>query len=132
STLDSKAFIEFNLSSGIDEYIRLDKTLLYMRLRVNIAKPLKAEVEKADWSKVSTVNNLLNSLFKQIDLTIGDRIVNPPHQTYSYKTDFEFKLGKSRDAKNTFLNSCFWFEELPDNPEEPIPKISSLIKYASE
>ena len=77
STLDSKSFIEFNITSGAEEYIRLDKTVLYLRLRINLAKPLNLSVSKDDWKKISTVNNLMNSLFKQIDLTIGDRIVNP-------------------------------------------------------
>ena len=69
----------------------------------------------------------MNSLFKQIDLTIGDRIINPAHHTYSYKTDFEIKLGKSKEAKETFLASQFWFENI-SNEEQKIAKISELIK----
>ena len=30
------------------------------------------------------------------------------------------------------MASSFWFEDLPNNPEEKISKISDLIKYASE
>ena len=131
STLDPRACIEFNFSSGIDEYLRLDKSLFFMKLRITIEKPLNAEVKMVDWGKVSTVNNLLNSLFKQIDLTIGDRIINPPHQTYSYKTDIELKLGKSREAKETFLNSSFWFEKQETNPETPNSEINGLIKPES-
>ena len=127
STLDPKACIEFNLSSGLDEYIRLDKTSFYLRLRINIENPLKAIIKKEDWKKISTVNNLLNSLFKQIDLTIGDRLVNQPHQTYGYKTDIEFKLGKRKEEKETFLASGFWFEDGLDDPESLNTKISELI-----
>ena len=58
STLDSKSFIEFNLSSSEEEFIRLDRTLFNIRLRIKIGKPLKADVTKDDWKKVSTVNNL--------------------------------------------------------------------------
>ena len=64
STLDSKSFIEFNITSGAEEYIRLDKTVLYLRLRINLAKPLNLSVSKDDWKKISTVNNLMNSLFQ--------------------------------------------------------------------
>lgn len=66
SALSSSAFIEFNVSSGIDEYIRLRDSMLYIKLRVNIEKPLKAEVKSEDWKNVSTINNLSQSLFKQI------------------------------------------------------------------
>ena len=126
STLDSRAFIEFNISSGIDEYIRLDKIWFYLKLRINISRPLKADVTSHDWRKVSTVNNLLNSLFKQIDLTIGDRVVTPPHQTYAYKIDFEIKLGKSKDSKETNLSSIFWFESYKAD-DGLNSKISQLI-----
>ena len=127
ASLDSKSYIEFNFSSGIDEYLRLDRTWLYLRLRINIEKPLKVEVTADDWKNVSTVNNLLNSIFKQVDLTIGDRNVTPQHQTYSYKTDFEYRLGKSKEAKETFLSSGFWFENWNEEPESVNPTRSSLI-----
>ena len=132
STLDSKSFIEFNISSGLDEYIRLDKTLFYLRMRINIKKPMAADVKKEDWKKVSTVNNLLNSLFKQIDFSIGDHIVNPPHQTYPYKTDFEIKLGKAKELKETLLASSFWFKDQESDPESRNEKRSALIQYESE
>lgn len=130
SILDSKSVIEFNFSSSEDEYIRLDKTLFYLRMRINLSKPLQADVEKEDWKGVSTVNNFMNSLFKQIDLSIGDRIVNPPHQTYPYKTDIEIKLGKSKDAKETFMTSSFWFESTETDPEKANSRITDLIKYS--
>ena len=128
AALDSKSYIEFIFSSAQDEYIRLDKTWLYLRLRVNISKPLNVTVAETDWAKVSTVNNLLNSIFKQVDLSIGDRNITPQHQTYSYKTDFEYRLGKSKDAKESFLSSGFWFEEWDKEPEEINAARSKLIK----
>ena len=131
STLDSKSIIEFNIPGAKEQFIRLDKTLLYIKLRINIGGLLGADVARDDWKKVSTVNNLMNSLFKQIDLTIGDRIINPAHHTYSYKTDFEIKLGKSKEAKDTFLASQFWFEG-NKNEEEKIAKITDLIKPSDD
>lgn len=118
STLDSKSFIEFSLSSGIDEYIRLDKTWFYLRLKVHIAKPMNTKVGISDWKNVSPVNNLLNSLFKQIDLIIGDRTVTLAHQTYPYKTDFEIKLGKNKEAKNSHLTSALWYEDEPGKQQD--------------
>lgn len=114
---DSKAFIEFSVSSGIDEYIRLDRTWLYIKIRLNISKPLKAAVDINDWKNVSVVNNFMNSLFKQVDLVIGDRSVTLAHQTYPYKTDFEIKLGKSKEAKETYLTSGLWYEDNTGEPE---------------
>lgn len=127
SALDSKSFIEFSLSSGLDEYIRLDKTWLYIKLKVNITKPLMDKVTIEDWKSISPVNNLLNSLFKQIDLVIGDRSVTLAHQTYSYKTDFEIKLGKSKETKESYLTSILWYEDSYSDPEEINQKRGSFI-----
>jgi len=117
STLDSSNPIEFNIYSGFDEYIRLDKTWFYIKIRVNLEKPMNVSVVSDDWKKVSPVNNFMNSLFKQIDFKIGDRIITQSHQTYAYKTDFETKLGISKDAKESFLTSGLWYTDEENNLE---------------
>ena len=128
STLSSKAFIEFNVNTGIDEYVRLADTMIYMRLRVHIDKPMKSKVANEDWKNVSTVNNLLHSLFKQVDFTIGDRQVTLSYQTYSYKCDIETKLGKSKEAKESFLTGGLWYEDDPEKPESINQIRSSFIE----
>jgi hypothetical protein len=89
----------------------MNETMLYFKLRVIIEKPLNAKVIHEDWKNVSTVNNLLASLFKQVDLTIGDRAVTRSYQTYGYKCDIETKLGTKKDAKRSFLTGSLWFED---------------------
>src|SRR5260370_32358314 len=96
STLDSKAYIEFSLDSGNDEYIRLDKTWFYLKLQLSLSKPMGTTVTRDDWKLISPVKNLFGSLFKQVDLYIGDRCVTFSNQTYPYKTDIEIRLGKRK------------------------------------
>ena len=48
STLDSKSPIEFHITSGIDEYLRLDKTNLYIKIKVFIEKPSKTTATMDD------------------------------------------------------------------------------------
>lgn len=129
SSIDSKNFIEFNFASAEDEYFRFDKSWFRINMRVNISKPLGIAVLPDDWKKVSTVNNLFNSLFKQIDLSIGDRVITTPYQTYPHKTDIEIKFGRARHAKKTFLSAGFWFEaEDLDTKDGIHQKISGLIQ----
>ena len=128
STLDSKSNIEFSLSSAVDEYIRLDKTCLYIKLRIHIRKPLNLEIKIEDWNDVSIVNNFLNSLFKQIDFVIGDKLVSQSNHTYPYKTDFEIKLGKSSEAKNTYLTSGIWYDDNEDDLDGINNKRQEFIK----
>lgn len=112
STLDSKAFIEFNLSTGRDQYLRLWQTEFYLRMKIKLEKPLNGTVGEADWANVWTSNNLMNSLFKQVEFYIGDRLIDPAHQTYPYKTYFEKFFGKSYEMKRTASELGFWFEDI--------------------
>lgn len=118
STLSSKAFIMFDVTSGLDEYMRLNRSKFYMRGRVIIDKPMKAKVTQEDWKGVSTVNHPSSAVFKQVDLVIGDRTVTMSNQTYAYKADFEIRLGKSREIKKSFLTGGLWYADDPDKPEE--------------
>lgn len=106
--INSKSSLEFNIVTGIDEYLRLDKSWLYIKVKLICELPMKAEMKKDNWKSVSTVNNFLNSLFKQVDLYIGSYSVSLSHQTYPYKADFEIKLGKSKESKESYLSSILW------------------------
>jgi hypothetical protein len=117
STLSSTASIDFQVDSGFDEYIRLSESSLYFRIRISIERPLKAKVTNDDWKNISTVNNFLHSIFKQIDLSIGDRTVTESYQTYGYKCDIETRLAKSREVKKSYLTGSLWYADDPENPD---------------
>ena len=110
STLSSNAAIKFEIHSGIDEYIRLDETELYMQIRVHLLRPMKAAITANDWKTVASVNNLLHSLFKQVDLAIGDKQVTISGHTYAYRAEIETRLGASKEAKESLLTASGWFE----------------------
>jgi len=117
AVLSQKATIEFNYTTGNNEYLRLYDTELYMRMRIFIEKPVTKTLEKDDWNNVSICNNFMNSLFKQVEFYIGDRLIDPQHQTYPYKTYLEKVLGKSADVKRTSAKLGFWTENFENDPE---------------
>jgi hypothetical protein len=106
--------------------------MLYIKLRINIEKPLKAEVKSEDWKNVSTINNLSQSLFKQVDLIIGDRAVTQSHQTYAFKCDLETKLGISKEAKESFLTGALWYADDPEAPDGINTTRSSFISPSDD
>jgi len=130
ATLDSKSTIYFDVKSGLDEYIQLDDIWLYMVIQVIIEKPLKAAVTIDDWDNISPTNYLLQSMFKQIDLIIGNRTVTHSLQTYPYKCDLETKLGKTKEARDSFLTAALWYEDDKDYTkiDEPNKKRASFFK----
>ena len=125
---DTKSVIEFNFTTDEKEYLRLNKTKLYLRMKISITKGGSGSVILDDWKNISVCNNLLNSMFKQVEFWIGDRLVDPPHQTYPYKTYFEKIFGKSNDVKRTSAALGFWTENISNDPETLISDFSEMIK----
>ena len=85
----------------------MDKTELYIKIKVFIEKPLKAAVTLDDWKDVSIVNNFMNSLFKQIDIGIGGQRITQPYHTYPYKSHLEIKLEEAKGLKKYYLTSMY-------------------------
>ena len=103
--LNTGGHIEFLINNGLNEYVKLKETTLFVSFRVKLAKSDGSAVATADWTKVSVVNNLLHSLWSQIDLTIGDSQTTLALQTYPYRAYFETILGSTEWSRNSHLQS---------------------------
>lgn len=102
--------------------------MLYIKSRIDIAKSDSSDVVDADWEKVSTVNNLMHSLFKQIDLEIDGKSISHSPQTYAYKAYFETLLGFTKDAKDSHLSSVGYYND-SDHDKTTLSKLhTKLIK----
>ena len=111
SILNANSLIQFVIPTAVDEYIQLRETLLYMKIKIDIAKKAGGDVGLSDWQKIAPVNNLLHSLFKQVDLEIEGKSVTLAPQTYAYKAFFETLLGYTKDAKDSFLSAAGWYDD---------------------
>src|SRR5277367_820231 len=114
SILNSYSVIQFTIPTGVDEYIQLRESLLYMKIKINLKKTDKTDVVAADWLKVAPVNYLLHSLFKQVDLEIDGKSITLSPQTYAYKAYFESLLGFTKDAKESYLSASGYFIDNTD------------------
>jgi hypothetical protein len=130
SVLNSGGNIEFVITTGVNEYIIPSDTLLYIKLRVNLTKTDKSEIVSNDWNSVSVVNNLLNSLWQQIDVSIGDTQATTSLQTSAWKSYFENLIGFSDDSKKSYMSGLGWFtDEISDTPHKPNSLRSIYIKH---
>ena len=111
SQLNSGPQVEFVINNNQNEYIRLSETTLYLKFRVKLRKSDSATVVAADWTKVSVVNNLLHSLWSQIDLQIGDAQTSVALQTYAYRAYIETILGSTPQSRGTFLKLALFSED---------------------
>ena len=67
--------IEFFISGSSDEYIDLSQTFLY----------IKAKVENDLNKKHSPSNNLLHTMFSQVDVSLNETLVTASVNTYPYR-----------------------------------------------
>jgi hypothetical protein len=102
-------FIEFRFPTPLDYYVLFHETYLRLKVQFKLKNKTGGEVKNEDWSGVRPVNNLLHSLFKQVELIIGDEEIVKGPQTYPYKAYLESLLGFSESSKKTNL-SCALFE----------------------
>lgn len=130
SVLNSGGHIEFLVPTGFNEYIIAKETLLLVKFRVILTKSDKSEIVANDWNNISVVNNLMDSMWQQIDVFVGDTQTTVSLQTYAFKSYFENLLGYSDDSKKSFMTAAGWFnDELMDTPHKPNMLRSKFIKH---
>ena len=101
--------IEFNIPGSGMEYIDLSKTRL--RVKVRILKASSGEpVTAAD--KVTLVNLPLQSLWRQVDVSLQQIVVTPTISTcYPYKALMDVLLNNSEDRTDSELQSQLFYKD---------------------
>lgn len=129
TSLEPSSFIQFELNSADDEYLDLEKLILYFKIKV---KKNKAIATEADWETISPVNYLLHSMIKQVDIFIGDKQISTTNPTYGYKAYFEAFFGFSKDQKQTHLTSALWYDDEDLKEEILVKKQSKYLRNYRE
>lgn len=115
ATIAPGAPIEFHVQASPEEYIDLGRTTLQLQLAVRQRvgnAPLHAN------QRVAPVQNIMHSLFQQIDVKLNDRLVTPSLNTYPYKAYLETLCSHGFESKKTWLSAEGWFGEAGDNPAQ--------------
>lgn len=128
SSLDGSNFIDFVIPTSKDEYVLLHETYLYIKLQTEIGLDKGKEIKLADWQTLRPVNNLLHSMFKQVELEIGGKEVTMGNSTYAYRAYLETLLGFSSNAKKSHLTSVLWEELATERGQYFIPTDPTLSK----
>ena len=102
SSLDGSGPIEFAFMGTQEEYLDLNDTLLYVKLKVT----------KADGSNLTAAGTLvptnlfLSALFSEITLTMNDTVVEGGHYLYPYKVMMSSLLQFDVGMKKTQLEAA--------------------------
>lgn len=101
-------FIQFRFHTPLDSYLMFHDSYFYLKFRYRLRRADGSKVALEDWERIVPSNYLLNTMFKQVELIIGDNELVKSPQTYAYKSLLEATLGFSLDAKNTHLQAAFY------------------------
>lgn len=102
--------IQFNLPEMDSAYYDLNDTALYMKCRITST------------NNPAPVNNILGSMFEDVQLTINDKIVKGGDFLYPYKSYITCMLNYGKDAKKAWLRASGYVKDVdgkfnsPDNP----------------
>ena len=134
STLTDGAPIEFDVTASGDDY--LDFANSYLHVKVKIERANGTPLEAAD--TVGPVNNLLHSMFSQVDVSLNGTLITNSTNTYPYRAYLENLLTFGPAAKKSQLTSGLFYKDEAGKMDTPNPleddaaeKNSGLTKRAT-
>ena len=123
STISASAPIEFVVSGSGEDYLDLSNTLLEVRAKITAdGSPTTADVP------VAPVNNVLHSMFSQLDVSLNDVNVSSASTTYPYRAYVETHLNFGYDAKASKLQAGLYYMDTNLTVSDPIPAGESGVK----
>lgn len=109
--------IEFNVSSGGNDYIDLAHTRLSVAAKIvrNDGTDLQAD------DQVGPINLTLHSIFSDVEIKLGDKAITSPNNTYPYRAIIETLLSYGLDAKLSQLQGALYYKDTAGQLEEHNP-----------
>jgi len=108
SITESANKLEFIIHGSESDYLDLNDTMLYLKLKV-VQADMKA---LATTSAIAPVNYMLNAIFSDVTLSLNDTVIEGGNQMYAYKSTIETIFGFNREAKEVKLQAMGYEEDV--------------------
>lgn len=116
ASIDNSSIIQFANQGKGDDYRNLASTYIVLKVKLNHKKDADTDNVVADETetltttnmKVSCVNNLLHSLFRQVTLTLNGKQIAQNNMNYSYRSFIENVLNHSIESSQQHLDTIIW------------------------
>ncbi|XP_056002366.1 uncharacterized protein F54H12.2-like [Ostrea edulis] len=129
STLNSDtAPIEFEIKGQGDEYLDLSQTYLQMVCKFTKVNGTNLT---GGHSTSTPVNNILHSLFSEIDVSLNGKVITPGTDTYPYKAYLEKLLSYAPKTLETQMRACSLWEKDPAGHMDEV-KLEALAQTPVE
>ncbi len=128
AALSENALVEFFVPGSGAQYIDLSQTELYVKCHIILgngeaipAIPNDPEDPIPDDARVGPVDNILHSLYRQVDVFGGDHLVSTSGLNYPYKSMIDVLLKYDVGAKQSQLESQLYFKDTTYYMGDPDP-----------
>ena len=109
-TTNIESSIEFTVTPGVEQYIDLSKTIMYVRGKVT--KIDGTDLIEEDKEKCSIINGGLHSLFSSGELYLNDVLISEPvSKSYTYKAYLSTLLNATKFHKETLLEANMFYKD---------------------
>ena len=107
SSAENQQVIDFHIVGNGEDYI--DPSQIYLHVQVDIKKV--KNIDLTDNDNVIPINGLLHSMFSDIIVQLGDKIITSADQAYPYKAYFARMFMGNTHAINNYLNMEMFYKE---------------------
>ena len=105
SSTDSMGPFSFDIPADPGKFTDIETLRLHGRMRIR-KKTAKGEEDLTEDDKISTVNNIFDSLWSAVKVMVNEKEINDPSSRwYAYKAYLEKLLSYSKSTKENILNS---------------------------
>ena len=108
ANLTSEGPVEFLVKGAGEQYLDLANSYLYAECKVVNADGSDLN----NGTHVAPINNLLHSLFSQVDIQLNNNMVSPSTNTYGYRAYLETLFNYGEDAKNSWLTMQLLYQDV--------------------
>nr|XP_056711056.1 uncharacterized protein F54H12.2-like [Euleptes europaea] len=113
AALSETAPLDFFIAGNGEDYMDLNNTLLYLCCKI-----VKEDGTNLDRdARVSLVNYPIASIFSQLDVTLGDRLISQSSNCYPYRAFIESVLNYSNDTLATQFSAGLFYKDTPGGHE---------------
>ena len=109
------------LSPGTEDYVDLSKTILVVRAKVTKANGSNLAAD----AKAGVFNNLLHSLFQQVDVFLKEKQVTQATGTYAYRAYLETLLNYGPAAKKSQLTASLYYKDKAGKMDTTDPTLAN-------
>jgi hypothetical protein len=117
SAISDLSPIEFFIAGTGEDYTDLNNTLLFTRVKIT----LPDGTDCPEGAPVTVLNYPAATIFSQVDVSLGDRLVSQPSSTYPYRCIIETLINYGRDTLESNFSAGLFFKDTAGSMDSTIP-----------